>query len=46
VIAEVDRHQVGSSQDLQKAIQQHPKGSPLLLLVHREDQSVYLAVTL
>ena len=46
VIAEVDRHQVGSSQDLQKAIQRHPKGSPLLLLVHREDQSVYLAVTL
>ena len=46
VIAEVDRHQISSSTDLQHAIQQHPKGAPLLLLVHREDQSVYLAVTL
>ena len=46
VISEVDRHQVASSTDLQQALQRHPKGSPLLLLVHREDQSIYLAVTL
>ena len=44
VIAEVDRHQVASAEDLQRAIERHDKGAPLLLLVHRQEGSLYVAV--
>jgi serine protease Do len=46
VIAEVDHHRVTSTDDLQKALAGHQKDAPLLMLVHRQDQSMYVAVTL
>jgi len=46
VIAEVDRHHITSSEDLQQAVQRHDKRAPLLLLVHRGDQQLYVAVAL
>ena len=46
VIAEVDRHRIASSEDLRQAVQRHDKRAPLLLLVHRGDQQMYLTVTL
>ncbi len=44
VIVEVDRQPVASVDALQKAIQRHPAGTPLLVLLHREGQSLYVAV--
>jgi serine protease Do len=46
VIAEVDHHRVTSADDLQHALAGHDKKAPLLMLVHRQDQSMYVAVTL
>jgi serine protease Do len=46
VIAEVDHRQLTSAQDLQQALARHDKKAPLLMLVHRQDQSMYVAVTL
>jgi serine protease Do len=46
VIAEVDHHRVTSTDDLQKALAGHQKDAPLLMLVHRQEQSMYVAVTL
>ena len=44
VIVEVDKKPVASVEALQKALQSHPAGTPLLMLVHREGQSLYLTV--
>jgi len=45
VILEVDRAPVADVAALQQAVKRHPAGTPLLVLVHREGQSLYLTVT-
>ena len=45
VITEVDRHRVASADDAKQAIERHAKGSPVLLLVHRDGSSRYVAIT-
>ena len=44
VITEVDRQRVASAEETKRAIEHHAKGSPLLLLVHRDGGSYYVAV--
>ena len=44
VIVEVDRKPVATVEALQKALKAHAAGTPLLMLVHREGQSLYLTV--
>jgi len=44
VIVEVNRAPVASVGALQAALDKHPAGQPVLVLVHREGQSLYLAV--
>jgi serine protease Do len=44
VIVEVDRRPVTNVEGLQRALKAHRGGTPLLLLVHREGQSLYLTV--
>jgi serine protease Do len=45
VIAEVDRHAVGDVAALQSALRQHPAGAPIILLVHRDGDQLWLAVS-
>ena len=45
VIVEVDRKPVASVDALQRALKEHHRGAPLLMLVHREGQSLYLTVS-
>jgi serine protease Do len=44
VIVEVNRAPVASVSALQAALEKHSAGKPLLVLVHREGQSLYLTV--
>jgi serine protease Do len=44
VIVEVDQAPVTSVEALLAAVDKHPAGKPLLVLVHREGQALYLAV--
>jgi serine protease Do len=44
VIVEVDHQPVGGVDALQNALKRHPAGRPVLLLVHREGNSLYLTV--
>jgi len=44
VIAEVDRHPVTGVEDLRRAVARHPKGSPALMLIHRDGGALYVAV--
>jgi serine protease Do len=44
VIVEVDQHPVGSVAALRAALGRHPAGKPVLMLVHREGQALYLTV--
>ena len=46
VILEVDRQPVASVSDLRHAVEKHAKGTPLLVLLHRNGSSVYGAITL
>jgi serine protease Do len=45
VIVEVNRTPVASVGALQAALEKHPAGKPVLLLVNREGQSLYLTVS-
>jgi serine protease Do len=45
VIVEVDQAPVTSVEALRAALDKHPAGKPLLMLVHREGQALYLTVT-
>jgi serine protease Do len=45
VIVEVNRTPVASVGALQAALEKHPAGQPVLLLVNREGQSLYLTVS-
>jgi serine protease Do len=44
VIVEVDRAPVANVEALRTALDKHPAGTPLLMLVHREGQALYLTV--
>ena len=44
VIVEVNRTPVASIEALRSALAKHPAGTPVLVLVHREGQSLYLTV--
>ncbi|HTO11915.1 MAG TPA: Do family serine endopeptidase [Candidatus Binatia bacterium] len=44
VIVEIDRKPVANVEALQKALKAHAAGTPLLMLVRREGQSLYLTV--
>src|SRR6266403_3646429 len=44
VIAQVDHRPVSNVEDLQQALRRHATGAPVLLLVHREDAHVWIAV--
>jgi serine protease Do len=45
VILEVDHHAVKNVDDLKQALDRHPAGTPVLVLVHRQGESFYAAVT-
>ncbi|MBI2525776.1 MAG: DegQ family serine endoprotease [Candidatus Rokubacteria bacterium] len=44
VIVEVDRHPIGNVRDLRRSLEEHHKGTPTLFLVHRDGESLYLAL--
>jgi S1-C subfamily serine protease len=44
VIAEVDRRPIAGVEDLRRAVARHAKGSPALMLVHRDGGALYVAV--
>jgi S1-C subfamily serine protease len=46
VILEVDQRPVANVEALRAAVSKHPSGKPLLVLVHREGQSLYLTVAI
>ncbi len=46
VIVEADHHPVVSVTELRRAVEHHAKGTPLLVLVHRNGSSLYTAITL
>jgi serine protease Do len=45
VIVEVNRQAVRSVADLHRQIDRHAKGTPVLMLVHRGDSNLFVAVT-
>jgi serine protease Do len=45
VIVEVDRKPIKSVSDLRASVDKHGKGKPMLFRVHRQDASLFLAVT-
>jgi len=44
VIAEIDHRPVKSVEDLQRAMGRHAAGTPTLILVHRHDGNLYVAI--
>src|SRR2546422_772962 len=44
IIAEVDHRAVASVEDLQQALHRHPAGAPVLMLVQRDGDPLWLAV--
>ncbi len=46
VIVEVDRQPVASVSELRRLVDKHAKGTPLLVLLHRNGSSLYGAITL
>jgi serine protease Do len=44
VIAQVDHHAVASVEDLKTAVSRHAAGAPLLMLVHRKGDPLWVAV--
>ena len=46
VIVEVDRQPVASVSELRSVVDKHAKGTPLLVLLHRNGSSLYGAITL
>ena len=45
VIVEVNRHAIQNAADLKHQLDGHAKGTPVLMLVHRGDASLFVAVT-
>jgi serine protease Do len=46
VIVEVDKKPVKSVADLRERVDKHGKGKPMLFMVHRQDNSIFLTVTI
>ena len=44
VIVEVNHHRVKSMEDFRRDLAQHPKGTPVLMLLHRNGDNLYVAV--
>jgi hypothetical protein len=44
VIVEVDHREVETPGQVRQLVTRHPAGPPLLLLVHRNGESLYMAV--
>ena len=44
VISEVDHHAVAEVSDLRTALKQHPAGTPIVFLVRRGGEQMWLAV--
>lgn len=44
VIIQVERHPVKTAEDLVRDLRTHPSGTPVLLLVHRKDDSLFVAL--
>jgi serine protease Do len=44
VIVEVDHHATADVKDLRQALDTHAKGTPLVMLVHRKDATLFVAV--
>ncbi len=44
VIAEVDHHPVASVEEMRRVVEEHPKGTPILVLVHREGAGLFIAI--
>ncbi len=44
VIAEVDHHPVASVEEMKRVVDEHPKGTPILVLVHREGAGLFVAI--
>ena len=44
VIVEVDHHRVASVAEMKRALERHPKNAPVVVLLRREDQSLYVAM--
>jgi serine protease Do len=44
VIVEVDRQPVASVSDLRRSVERHAKGTPLVVLMHRQGSSIYAAI--
>ncbi len=45
VILDVDRHPVATASDFERQLKEHPAGVPVLMLVHREGVSMFIAVS-
>jgi serine protease Do len=45
VVVEVDRRRVRTPGDMRRQIDRHAKGTPLLMLVHRGEDSLFVALT-
>jgi serine protease Do len=45
VIVEVNRQMVHNTADMNRQIEKRAKGTPVLMLVHRGDSSLFVAVT-
>jgi serine protease Do len=45
VILEIDHHSVKDVADLRRGLEKHEKGSPVLVLLHRNGAALYLTVT-
>jgi serine protease Do len=44
VIAEVDHHPVASTVELKRVLGKHAKGSPVVMLIHRDGNNLYVAM--
>ena len=44
VVVEVDHHPIASVGEMKRAVAQHSKGTPLLVLLHRKGASLYVAL--
>jgi serine protease Do len=46
VIVEVDHQPVANVSELRRAVDKHAKGTPIVVLVHRNGSSLYAAIAL
>jgi len=44
VIVEVDRHTVRNADDMRRRLDDHAKGTPVLMLLHRGESSLFVTI--